>query len=372
MKVCILSMQRVPNFGSLLQSYALKSIMEKNGHSVEFIDIVPDDCDNDLLAGMHNVFYKEGERGGTFLSKLKKIDRYTLNRLRIKYRNHKQLELFEKFRVAELGIDQGANEKKYDLCVIGSDEVFNCLSGAAWGFASQLFGNVSQADRVITYAASCGATVYENVPVAAQQKIRETFRRVEVLSVRDKNTFDFVSKLTDKPIEQHLDPVLVYDFSEEVNRTSLPEDLPERYCVVYSYYNRFAERDDIDRIRAFCQNKGLELLTVGSPQKWIKNHLVLHPFEVFKVFQNAEFVITDTFHGTIFSAKYAKKFAVLIRDSNRNKLMDLVTRLGLHQHLISTTEDLERAYEKEAESTSVEDIFERERTRTNRYLRENI
>ena len=372
MKLCILSMQRVPNFGSLLQSYALKRILEKNGHSVEFIDIVPDDCDNDLLAGMYNVFHKEGERGGTFLSKLKKIDRYTLNRLRIKYRNHKQLELFEKFRVAELGIDHGTNEKQYDLCVIGSDEVFNCLSGADWGFTSQLFGNVSQVDRVITYAASCGATVYENVPVAAQQKIRETFRRVEALSVRDQNTFDFVSKLTDKPVEQHLDPVLVYDFSEEVNRTPFPENLPEKYCVVYSYYNRFAEREDIDRIRAFCQSKGLELVTVGSPQKWIKNHLVLQPFGVFKVFRNAEFVITDTFHGTIFSAKYAPKFAVLLRDSNRNKLMDLVTKLGLQEHLIATTANLENAYEKDADSCRIEKLLSTERKRSIQYLMESI
>ena len=372
MKVCILSMQRVPNFGSLLQSYALKSMLEKNGHTVEFIDIVPNGNDNGLLAGKQNVFLKEGECGGTFLSKLKKIDRYTLNRLRIKYQNRRQMELLEKFRIAELDIRQESNAKKYDCCVIGSDEVFNCLSGADWGFTSQLFGNVEQAAHVITYAASCGATVYENVPVAARQKIQEAFDQVEAFSVRDNNTYEFTSRLTDRKIEQHLDPVLVYDFSTEVSRTPVPDNLPKKYCIVYSYYNRFAETEDINRICAFCKRKNLELVTVGSPQKWIKNHLVLHPFEVFHVFQKAEFVITDTFHGTIFSAKYAKRFAVLVRESNRNKLMDLVTKLDLNDHLISTTEDLEQVYAREADYNGINKIIEIERSKAVSYLGESI
>lgn len=372
MKVCILSMQRVPNFGSLLQSYALKSMLEKNGHTVEFIDIVPNSNDNSLLAGKQNVFLKEGERGGTFLSKLKKIDRYTLNRLRIKRRNQRQLELFEKFRFAELEIRQESNEKQYDCCVIGSDEVFNCLSGAAWGFTSQLFGNVDQADRVITYAASCGATVFENIPAAARQKIQEAFNRVEAFSVRDNNTYEFASRLTDCKIEQHLDPVLVYDFSAEVSHAKLPENLPKKYCVVYSYYNRFSEVEDINRIHDFCQKHNLELVSACSPQKWIRKHLALHPFSVFKVFQNAEFVITDTFHGTIFSAKYAKRFAVLLRDSNQNKLMDLVDRLKLHDHLMVTTCELEKAYGKKVDRYRIDDIISAERERSIRYLMEYI
>ena len=49
MNVVILSMQRVNNYGSLLQAYALKKIIEANGHTVQFIEIKTDDPQRELL-----------------------------------------------------------------------------------------------------------------------------------------------------------------------------------------------------------------------------------------------------------------------------------------------------------------------------------
>ena len=103
----------------------------------------------------------------------------------------------------------------------------------------------------------------------------------------------------------------------------------DSFCIVYSYYNRIHKKEEIDRIKSFCKKNKLEIVTVGAPQMWVKNHLVLTPFELLKVFKKASFVITDTFHGTIFSVRYSNKFAVLLRDSNKNKLFDLVCRLGI-------------------------------------------
>ena len=372
MEICILSMQRVQNFGSLLQSYALKRTLEQLGHSVEFLDIEPCQEDNILLGDAKNEFTNEGEPSGTLLSKLKKIDKYTLNRLRIKYRSVLQNKKFQQFRTEVLGIVEHNDRRRFDYCIIGSDEVFNCLSGASWGFTSQLFGNVDCADSIITYAASCGATVYENVPEKVQTRIREAFARISAFSVRDDNTYSFVSQLTEKSIEKHLDPVLIHDFSNEINQAKLPDDLPSRYCIIYSYYNRFNEQRDIEQILEFCKENRLEPVTVGAPQKWIKNHLVLDPFVMLKVFQKAEFVITDTFHGTIFAAKYAKRFAVLVRSSNRNKLLDLIKSLHLERHLVPALIDLEKLDAYEVASPGIKGILLTEREKTNKYLMEFV
>lgn len=365
-------MQRVQNFGSLLQSYALKEMLEHLGHTVSFLDIEPNPQENGLLCGKRNVFQNEGESSKTLLSKLKKLDKYTVNRLRIKLRSKRQDAEFEKFRINELGIGPGANSERYDCCVIGSDEVFNCLAGASWGFTSQLFGNVPQADRVITYAASCGATVYENVPETVAARIQDAFGRVAAFSVRDENTRCFVSRLADQPIEEHLDPVLVGDFKEEVKSAKLPTGLPVRYCIVYSYYNRFCNEQDISQIKQFCETNDLELVTVGAPQMWIRNHLVLSPFEVLKAFQNAAFVITDTFHGTIFSAKYANRFAIMVRASNEKKLGDLIGKLGLEEHVVDSTTQLEAVFALEHDLEITGRITKQAREESMRYLRESI
>lgn len=368
MKICILSMQRVQNIGSLLQSYSLKCMLEELGHTVDFLDIEPNSEDNRLLNGSACVFPQEGERSGTLLSKLKKLDKYTFNRIQIKLLTKQQIKKFEEFRIRELGMTKAANNSHYDYCVIGSDEVFNCLSGAPWGFTSQLFGNVKQAENVITYAASCGSTTYEALPKAATDKIRETFANVSAFSVRDENTLDFVSVLSETKVHEHLDPVVVASFDKEIEAARLPAGLPARYCVVYSYYNRICEKRDIENIKRFCKQQNMELVTVGAPQMWIKRHLVLSPFEALKVFKNAAFVITDTFHGTIFSAKYAKYFAVMVRPSNRNKLGDLVKKLGLEGHLVESMDQLETAILEEMNFEKMTNLVKKERCKTMDYL----
>lgn len=372
MKICILSMQRVQNFGSLLQSYALKKLLTQMGHTVSFLDIQRNEADDLLLKGEIHEFSLEGDKNRGLVSKLKKLDKYTMNRLRIKIRAKDQDRLFERFRSSGLGMDRGPDGVRYDCCVIGSDEVFNCMSGSKWGFTSQLFGNVQQADRVITYAASCGATVLEELPEAAAMRIEEAFKNVSAFSVRDKNTKKMVSGLTEKPVEEHLDPVLIDNFEEELEAMELPENLPEKYCVVYSYYNRIHKEGEIEAIKAFCKKHELEIVTVGAPQMWVRNHLVLEPFQVLRVFENAAFVVTDTFHGTIFSAKYAERFAVMIRESNRNKLGDLLERLGVQKHMLSSIDQLEDVYAISNEKERVARLCAQERARTIQYLQENL
>ena len=372
MKVCILSMQKVPNMGSLLQGYSLKKILESLGHDVHFIDIERKESDDLILVqeGKKNVFSAEAESRGR-LSKLKKLDRYTINRIRIKRQAQKQDAEFEKFRRQVLGIKDSDNDQYYDICVIGSDEVFNCLTNDQWGFTSQLFGIVRQAKKVITYAASCGSTRIIDVPTKVQDIIRNSFKRISAFSVRDENTKVFAETLTDKKIQLHFDPVMVGNFETEISNCKELE-LPDNYCIIYSYYNRIHTKDEIQKIIKFCNNKGLTPVAIGAPQMWIKNYPVLSPFETLLAFKNAEYVITDTFHGTIFAAKYAKAFAAMVRKSNMNKLDDLLNRLNLNSHRITDFSQLILDSERFKNNPKlIEDIITKELAATISYLREN-
>ena len=373
MKVCILSMQRVSNMGSLLQSYSLKKVMKALGHNVHFIDIEKNESDDLILKqyGQRNIFFSESEaRGG--MSKLRKLDRYTINRLRIKERSRRQDDEFEKFRKQVLQISNNDNEQYYDICVIGSDEVFNCLTGEQWGFTSQLFGNVRQAKHVITYAASCGSTKITDVPDKVQAVIKDSFKRISAFSVRDENTRFFVKALTDTNVQIHFDPVMIGNFDAEINNCKAL-DLPERYCIIYSYYNRIHAKEEIYKIKKFCKQNSLTPVAIGAPQMWVKEYPVLSPFETLLAFKKAEFVITDTFHGTIFAAKYAKAFATFVRESNQNKLVDLIGRLYLEKHRI--TDFAQLSYKKDSfqnDPTRIGDIASKELIRTMMYLKMNL
>lgn len=371
-KICILSMQRVNNFGSLLQSYSLKKMIESLGNEVFFIDIERKEDDNALMKYEVDDYSAETGMSKNILSKFSKLDRYTLNRIKIKILSNKQIIKFQQFRENILEMKIEYNHHKYDTCVIGSDEVFNCNAASPWGFTSQLFGNVRQADNVITYAASCGSTKYENVLSSIKEKIIETFTRVKAFSVRDDNTYEFVASMTDKNVEHHLDPVLIGEFDDEIKDAKILNNLPENYCVVYSYYNRIHSFDEINAIKKFCQKNQLEIVSIGAPQMWIKKHLVADPFQMLKVFQKADFVITDTFHGTIFSAKYANKFAVLVRESNKNKLLDLIKRLQLEKHLVQTFDELQDIDSYIVDTEKVMQIIKYEREKSLQYLSDNL
>lgn len=367
-KVCILSMQRVDNMGSLLQAYGLKRILESMECDVEFLDIRPNQEDNLLLSGRQLDYSKEKEQKGLF-GKIKKIDRYTVNRISIKLKSMLGKKHYERFRRDYLNIERSSPH--YDVCVIGSDEVFNCMNTSGWGFTSQLFGNVPQAKRIITYAASCGATRYQDLPFPVVEKIRDSFNKISGFSVRDNNTFHFVSQLTSNHIYQHLDPVLIYDFDRELSQTSLPA-VPERYCLVYSYYNRIHDPREIEEIQTFAQKHELTLVSLGAPQFWIKKHIECTPFQCLKLFQRSDFVITDTFHGTIFSSKYAKRFAVITRPSNYNKLSDLIERLNLQRHRVVEISEIDRAFSYENPQSVIKELVKKNRENTLNYLREKV
>lgn len=370
MKICILSMQRVQNFGSLLQGYSLKKILEEYGNEVHFIDIQRNESDDSLLNQSSDIV--TNGMVTKILDKLNKIDKYTLNRIIIKLKSSKQDNLFENFRLNNLQITLSDNSEEYDACVIGSDEVFNCLTPSSWGFTTQLFGNVPNAKKVITYAASCGATEYQSLPEAVAEKISKTFENVSAISVRDMNTKDFVEHLTDKMVYSHLDPVMIGNFDSEMKRIGLSINLPQKYCLIYSYYNRICDKKEIKAIKSFCKSKKLQIISIGAPQMWIKNHIVGNPFEMLNVFKNADFVITDTFHGTIFSAKYSKRFAVMTRDSNFNKLSDLIKKLNIENHYVKSFINLDNVYSIENDFNEIKKIEKNAKREAVQYFNEYL
>jgi len=372
MRVCILSMQRVPNYGSLLQGYSLKTMIESLGHEVEFIDIEENKEDDSMMEGHRRSFKEEYGIKKGIAGKLSKFDRYFLNRVRQKSVCRSQMAVMETFQKEIISLRPENNQKHYDYCVIGSDEVFNALNPAEWGFTGQLFGDVKQADHVITYAASCGFTTAEELPTKAKQRISETMGNLEQISVRDSNTEHFVKALTGRTAEVNLDPVVVGDFSEESRREEPLAGLPSRYCIVYAYRNRIYKKEEIRAIKKLCREKNMEPITVGSPQMWIKKHVAVTPFQISKIFEGAQFVVTDTFHGTIFAAKYAKRLAVLVRPSNRNKLGDLIEKLHIEKHRADDIGELSRIYEQQHDLSAMKELSRREREKSLDYLRQAL
>lgn len=120
------------------------------------------------------------------------------------------------------------------------------------------------------------------------------------------------------------------------------------------------------------QKYQLTPIAIGAPQFWIKDYVVCSPFQCLKIFKKSDFVITDTFHGTIFASKYADKFAVLARASNKNKLLDLVSKIEMKNHLMSNISELDEKYNLLNNKEKFDSIIKEETQRTVQYLKNNM
>ena len=357
MKVGILSMQQVKNYGSFLQAYSLKRNIESLGHSCDFINIVP------------------GEQLGAYkISKFHKIKLLIQRLAGIDFvKRFKTIKCFQtrfsKEFLPELGVKPGENKEHYDVVVIGSDEVFNCAQVTWFGFSRQLFGDGLNADKVITYAASFGATTVEKLAqLGIKEVVADLLKKINKISVRDANSVESIKVLTGGMPEKHLDPVFIYNYDH-----LLPASVPLKdYMIVYTYPGRITDKSEIFAIKSFAKSKGLKLISIGHYFPWCDDVVVPHPFEVLAYFKNASYVVTDTFHGSVFSIKYNKSFATIIRGMNSNKLTHLLEQFGLEKRIIRNTKDLPSIMMTPIDYRPVNEMIALETERSKRYLRENI
>lgn len=363
--VGILSMQKVVNYGSYLQAYALKQLLLKNGaEKVYFIDIKQ----GKALSGYEvpewnlKIFIKN------FIKSL------LTNKLISHLKNNNYLKKLRQSIENNFG-DLGLYETPPDRCdlvVIGSDEVFNCCQISSWGYTLQLYGNVDESERVISYAGSFGHTTYAQLlEYKIQDEIAMTMMRMTEISVRDVNSKEIVQRLTGITPIIHIDPVLAYGYKEEIENQKI--DYEEDYLLVYSYHDRISNPKEIKAICGFVESNKLKLVSVFCRYDWCNISVIPKtPVEVLGWFKNAKYVITDTFHGTIFSIITHSNFSSIIRDTNKQKLSSLLKHFDLTQRQVDETFCFENVFRKNIDYSKVESILEKDRKATSHYLERHI
>jgi len=370
-KVGVLSMQRIVNYGSFLQAYGLKMILEKLGHEVEFVDYHVEkpliETNEKNYSGIMKKLHK-GIEAFQYDAPLKHRIQFILYK---KYFASKYHEI--------LGIEEQMNyTPDLDTLVIGSDEVFNCIQkNTNVGYSMELFGKGNKAKKLISYAASFGNTTLDKLEQYGKSKeISEYLCGFDAISVRDKNSGSIIKILTKKEPLFHLDPVLVYNYIEECEL--IPSiNIKEKYLILYAYSGRISN-SEADFISNYAKKNGLKVYAIGGVQKCAHKFIDCSPFEVLSYFLNAEAVITDTFHGSIFSIITKKRFVTIVRKSvgtsygNEEKLVDLLNRLKLISRTARHIDEVENILSLDINYNSVEKIIEEERKSSYDYLEKEI
>ena len=366
-KVGIMSMQRIANYGSFLQAYALKQLINELDGQVEFVDyhveppIIMEEVDS------NNKFVRKIQKG------LETFRYHAPLSHKIAFIKFKQS--FASKYSPLLGLSESMNyNPELDCLVIGSDEVFNCIQkNSNVGYSLELFGKNNKAKKVITYAASFGNTTLSKLEqYKKKDEIARMLTQIDSISVRDTHSGSIIEQLIDKTTEYHIDPVLAYDYMGKCGK--IPEIATnEKYMILYAYSGRISD-EEADWIAAYAKKKSLKVYAIGGIQKCADRFIDCSPFDVLAYFKNADEILTDTFHGSIFSTITHKKFTTLIRKSvgnsygNEEKVTDLLKRLGLEDRITTDIRDASKINSTYIDYKIVDMILNEQRIRTREYL----
>lgn len=286
-KVNIITYYNANNHGAFLQSYALMKFLVNNGYQVTFkgLQIHSQICDD------------------TYTTELNKV-------------------LIEAQKL--LPIDW--SDSRYDVSIVGSDEVFN-FNNATYCKFPYFNGSNLNTQKLISYAASIGASNYKKLLI--KNFLRYCgLRKFDNISVRDKRTEKFVKIFYKKKISIDVDPTLLVDFDSELISSTF-----EKYVLVYTYG---LKEEHIRFIKKFAEKRGLKIIATGAYCAWCDFNLAVSPFEWIGLVKNADYIFTSTFHGTIFSIKYQKQFIALV--DNARKVKELLDMLGISERYCQSTD----------------------------------
>lgn len=372
MKIGIMSMQRVINYGSFLQSYSLFKNLESMGAEVCMVDYhieaplvernVPKNqkqIKTLITKIMEHLFFPRVLRKdelATYWKELSKVE-----------------SEYKQDFLALLGVGEERNyNPELDLLVIGSDEVFNCIQpNPEVGYSRELFGMNNNAKKLISYAASFGNTMEEGLKnYGIYNEVNKLLHQFDGISVRDENSLKIVNRMQLYNVHKNVDPVFLYDYEKETN-IRVPE---KDYIIVYSYNNRIS-RNEAAKIIRFAHKNNKKILCIEGVQRFLNGFIALNPFQVLAYFKNADYIITDTFHGTVFSIKNNKQFVTIVRNGtesnygNSAKLVDLLKTFNLEDRELKDLNELDEKIKKEIDYKAVNLKIAEEKNKAMEYIR---
>ena len=149
----------------------------------------------------------------------------------------------------------------------------------------------------------------------------------------------------------------------------------KNFILVYSYDNRLTEEWLICAIKQLAKEEGKTIIAIGGYLSWCDENISPDPFVAMKYFETADYVITDTFHGSLLSIKFKRKFVSMIRDQNSNKLIDLLRTFELTDRILDTplaNDKLKNKLEEKCNWNKVDIIIQESRVKANEYLKKHI
>lgn len=325
-RVGIVSCYFKDNYGSMLQAYATKKTLDNNGIPNETINI---DNNIDFKKGkrkyyktqLFNVKFVKAKFG---MIKLK-IDKKTNKKLgrNISIRTNKYKEFKKEFNLSiscknYKDLTRIA-EQKYTDIIVGSDQLWLPVNVVADYYTLNW---VPEKINKISYSTSFG---FSSVPKKYNEQYIKFLKRINHLSVREQSGVEIIKDITGLEAKLVADPTILLTKEEWEKETTTERIIKEKYILCYYLGNNIEHRKFAERLR---QETGCKIVSLNHADEYVKYSdkfcdyapYDIGPREWINLVRNADYVCTDSFHGTVFAILFNKIFFDFRRYSNKSKV----------------------------------------------------
>ena len=319
MKIGILTFHRASNYGAVLQAYALTEVLRGLGADAQIIDYRCPEVE--MCHYPSNLFKRESLPAACI--------HY--------YGKQKKFGNFEGFRQRHLHLSRrydretiGETCKEYDLFLSGSDQVWSKkYSGMD---TTSLLDFEEDPNKKYSYAASFGFTEF---PEGTQEVYARHLQQFQAVSVREQSAVDLLRSQCGLDAFLSLDPTLILGADKWMQLAKKP-DIDKNYILIYRVQPPVHL---IEYAKKLSAETGCEIVYLNSSYT---DHKELHharfstPEEFVGWFANAEYVLTNSFHGTAFSIIFRRNLTVEIqtKQSLNTRSRDLLRICGLTERIL--------------------------------------
>lgn len=335
MKVGILTVHRLPNFGSVLQTYALYQSIKSLGHDCEIIDYI-----------YPNKWHTE--KGCFYIGK-EPLKRRIAQFLGLRPKNF--MNLLNDFMSSTMKMSKTyptfesihQDPPIYDIYVSGSDQLWNWKT--MYVDTTFMLDFVPDTKPRISFSTSIAQ---RTIPEEYQEQYRQNLSKYKAISVREKNGQVLLKELFGIDAELIQDPTLLLDGKQWEKlgdkaqfKTTVPDSYILCYPLGYTFNPAMKMKELLTRLETVYNCPVIMLNNMikdytGNVFRFAKNQSIGIP-EIIWLFRHATVIATSSFHGTVFSVNLGKPFYSLIEKSNQSddRISSFLNGIGLSSQLVT-------------------------------------
>lgn len=320
-KIAVITMHFVKNYGSVLQTYATQTIFEKLGYECNIIDYWrKGDLDENLL--------NSWSQGRSILAKIVMIP--TINKWKKVFNSFlSEYIILTKNKYIEGKNDFDINPVEADIYCVGSDQVWNTTYNGK--LMPEFFLDFSNSPNKFAFSSSIGKTELNDEEKAF---FKEKLEKFKAISVREESAVSILNELGLKNIYNILDPTLFLN-DLEWDKVASPRVIKKKYCLIYQlngnkqfdqYAKKFAKKNNLKLVR-LCTRYD-QFLKTGKG-------IFPNVNEFVSLFKYADYILTDSFHGTAFSINLNKNFSVIYPKRYSTRLESILDLTNLKDRVVN-------------------------------------